>query len=77
MACKYCDWWCKEHDHEDLINTRTKLSKKGEWYPGITATINELGYLTIEAVADTYEPGYLDHVIEINFCPMCGREFKR
>ena len=74
MACKYCDWF--SDDHEELVNTRTKLSKKTDKYPGIYACIDREANLYIEAVADTYEPSYLEHSIKINFCPMCGRELR-
>lgn len=66
--CKYC---C-DGVVEPLLDNRTELSRKGDFYPGIDVYI-EGDKLEIEAVADVYEPGYEEATIEIKYCPMCGR----
>ena len=68
MACKYCK------DEAFLIDTRRgHFSSKRDFAYGIRVDIvrNELG---IEAVADTYEPNYMEEYVKIKFCPMCGEK---
>ena len=68
--CKYCN-----NTGEMLFDTRTKLSSKGDFYPGIEVYVED-NKLEIAAVPDVYEPGYEEATIEINYCPMCGRSLK-
>lgn len=65
MSCEYCK------GERPLLERINKLSTKGDFYPGIAVDIYE-NRLCIDAVADTYEPNYLEEDIEIKFCPMCG-----
>lgn len=73
MGCKYCEGFPVIR----LFNNRDKLSKKREIYPGIEVEIDPLNSnMYIGACADTYEPGWTDAVIDINYCPMCGRHLR-
>ena len=67
MSCEYC------RGTRTLIEQRDKLSRKGDFYPGLEVFIED-DILSVIAVADTYEPGYLEGIININFCPMCGEK---
>ena len=68
MACEFCKN-CKP-----LAECDKRLSLKGDFHPGIYVDVCE-GMLYIEAVPDTYEPGYMEKYIDINYCPMCGQKF--
>lgn len=70
--CEYCQEW----DRKDLINTRTKLSRKAEKYPGIEVSIDYDNTLYIGCCADVYEPAWEEASVKINFCPMCGRDLR-
>lgn len=65
MSCIYC-----KEDYA-LINTTSKMSTKGDFYPGIVAGIDNRE-LYFASDADTYEPSHLEAFCKINFCPMCG-----
>lgn len=65
MACDYCNGFSV------LVRCSHRLSSKGNFYPGISAGIDD-GELWIESIADTYEPSFMSEYIKINFCPMCG-----
>ena len=67
MSCVYC---CGDRN---LIECVDRLSTKGDFHPGIIASIYE-NTITIQAVADTYEPNFMEEDIKINFCPMCGKD---
>lgn len=67
--CKYCN------GDEELIDTRTDYSRRGDFYPGVEAWIEE-NVLKIIAVGDTYEPSFTEVAAEIKYCPMCGRSLK-
>lgn len=69
MICLYCT--ADEH----LLDTTTKMSRKGHFHPGDTIGIED-GELWVTAVPDTLEPEYLEAEVKINFCPMCGRDLK-
>jgi hypothetical protein len=71
MACEYCS----DYAPRPLINRGNRMSLKRDIYPGISITIED-SELYISAVPDTYEPGYLEAEVKINFCPMCGRKFE-
>ena len=30
--------------------------------------------LYVTAVPDTYEPGFMEEFVQINYCPMCGEK---
>ena len=71
MSCKYCN------GEEYLINTRYgRFGSKSVASPGIRIDISQ-GELSVEAVADTYEPNYQEVYMKINCCPMCGERFSR
>ena len=67
--CEYC----KDYNQKCLSERNDKMSRKGDFYSGITTYIEE-NKLQIQAVADVYEPNFTEKSIEINYCPMCGRE---
>ena len=69
MSCEYCQ------GTKAIISDIDKLSKKGDFYPGIIISIYE-GMLCAEAVADTYEPNYMDTQVRIKYCPMCGENLE-
>ena len=72
MGCIYCTYGGKL-----LVWGRNKLSKKGDFYPGVDIGVDpEKNVLFVEAVADVYEPSFVEAAIEISFCPMCGRYLK-
>ena len=68
--CEYCDGKCKF-----ILHGRTEYSKKGDFYPGVDVWIEPVNKrICIDAVADVYEPHYIEERIQIRFCPMCGKE---
>lgn len=67
MGCDYCRY------DVAIIDTGTELSTKGDFYPGITAGV-ENDELWVISTADTYEPSYQEVSVKIKFCPMCGRK---
>lgn len=72
-VCNYC-----QHGYQNdyLINTATEMSKKSDFYPGISAGIEDSN-LWVISTADTYEPSYQEVSVPIKFCPMCGRELEK
>lgn len=75
MACRYCKGYDEYSfpNRKDLMSFDEKLSLKGDFWPGIKLTI-EGDVLRAQAVADVYEPSYIERTTKINFCPMCGRK---
>ena len=67
MSCSFCE------GDENLLSSRIHLSTKGDFYPGIDVYIAEKE-LCITAVANVYEPNFMEESIEICFCPMCGKK---
>jgi hypothetical protein len=77
MACEYCrsaEWYLNEYPKE-LMSLDEKMSLKGDFYPGIRLVIDG-ATLHAQAIADVYEPSYMEKEIKINFCPVCGRMLK-
>lgn len=70
--CKYCE---RESYEEKYIYDDRKWSRKTHSDFGIRVYI-ENNKLNIGASADTYEPGYVECEIDINYCPMCGKNLK-
>ena len=70
MACKYCK------EDEPLHDLKPELSHKGEFYPGISVTVDG-DRLYVTAIADTYEPSFQEVEVGINFCPMCGERLSK
>ena len=69
-VCNYC-----MGERAPILDTVGGLSKKGQFYPGITVGVED-GELWVVSVADTYEPSYQEESVKIKFCPMCGRELE-
>ena len=73
MACKHCDDW----PTVPIFYSRDKLSLKRDIHPGIQVEIDPYdATMWIGACPDTYEPGWLEAEIPINFCPMCGEKLR-
>lgn len=73
MACEYCVAGMTRM----LFNNRDKLSNKRDIYPGIEAEIDSIrSTIWIGACPNTYEPGWVEAEIPINFCPMCGEKLR-
>lgn len=73
MDCKYCAEYCGEDSKEDIYNDRKLSHKRNQIYVGTQIYIED-NNLHLFAVADTYEPGFIEAKAPINFCPMCGRK---
>lgn len=71
-VCEYCT---DKYTNKTLIDTCKELSKKRMIVPGIAVGIED-GELWVIASPDTYEPGYMEESVKINFCPMCGRKLE-
>lgn len=65
--CPYCS------GEKLLVSRSTKLSLKGDFFPGMDIWV-EGDRLEVEVAPDTYEPGFMEESIKINFCPICGRK---
>lgn len=73
MACKHCTEW----SNVPIFNNRNKLSYKKGGYPGIEVEIDPVeATMYIGACPDTYEPGWVEAEIPINYCPMCGEKLR-
>ena len=48
----------------------------GHFHPGIIVGVED-DELWVTAAPDTYEPGYMEAEVKINFCPMCGEKLKK
>ena len=66
MACEYC------RGQKQLHPQSRELSSKGDFYAGIAVGIYD-AELAVVAVADTYEPNYMEAYISIKYCPICGQ----
>ena len=72
-TCKFCS----DKEREYLIDTRSDSWGKDAFLkPGMEVWIDDDNTLSINAVANTYEPNFSSECIEINFCPICGRNLK-
>ncbi len=58
-----------------ILDTQTTMSYKGDFFPGVHILIDD-DELCVDAVADVYEPHYIEEKTKINYCPMCGRKLK-
>ena len=70
MSCSVCK------GEKYLYNSQTKYSYKGDFMPGVTINV-ENGKLYIDAIADTYEPNYIEIETDIFYCPVCGEKFAK
>nr|DAK83840.1 MAG TPA: C2H2 type zinc-finger protein [Caudoviricetes sp.] len=48
-----------------------------EKYSGVEIAVNRQGMLRVRVFADDEETFTTQDVVNINFCPMCGRRFRR
>ena len=70
MRCNFCEGYA------NLLSRSKTLSKKGDFFPGIDVDIDG-DVLRIVAAPDTYEPGFMEAEVKINFCPMCGENLRK
>ena len=65
--CEYC-----EHENNDFITLNTTVD-----YSNIEMAINRQGMFRIRHYTDENQIWFSQDLIIINFCPVCGRKFKR
>lgn len=68
--CEFCDV-----DNKPLYDSFDRLSRKGDFRPGARVEIDG-NNLSIEVIADTYEPNYFGTYIPARYCLWCGRRLK-
>lgn len=68
-GCDYCN------GKKYLAERSGPLSYKGEFTPGIEVCIDG-DILSVDSIADVYEPNFTEEDIKIRYCPMCGRPLK-
>ena len=67
--CEFCN------GDDFIIYTRTRMSDKADFIPGIDVHLDGRK-LSVCAVADTYEPNFMEACVLIRYCPMCGEKLK-
>lgn len=67
MRCAYCD---REDNDFVLLNQTTD-------YSGIEMALNKQGMLRVRYYADDSHIWHSQDIIEIKFCPNCGRAMKK
>lgn len=67
MRCAYCDG---EDNDFVLLNQTTD-------YSGIEMALNRQGMLRVRYYADDSHIWYSQDIVEIKFCPNCGRAMKK
>lgn len=65
--CKFC-----EHDNNDFV-----LLNDTNMYSGIDIEINRQGILRVRVFNDEMDGFVTQDILSVNYCPICGREFKR
>lgn len=65
--CEYC-----EHENNDFITLNATVD-----YSNIEMAINRQGVFRIRHYTDENQVWFSQDLININFCPVCGRKFKR
>lgn len=65
--CKYC-----EHQNNDFVILNETSS-----YSGIEIALNKQGMLRSRYYEDNSQVWFTQDIVNIKFCPMCGKEFKR
>lgn len=66
IKCKYC-----EHENNDfvIINETTD-------YSSIEMALNRQGMLRVRYYDDYSQVWFSEDIINVKFCPMCGRKFE-
>ena len=68
MKCKYC-----EHGNNDFV-----LLNETTDYSGIEIALNRQGMLRVRYYEQgEYDMWFVQDIINVKFCPICGREFER
>ena len=65
--CKYC-----ENENNDFV-----LLNDTNMYSGIDIEINRQGILRVRVFSDEMDGFVTQDILSVNYCPICGREFKR
>ena len=65
--CKYC-----ENENNDFV-----LLNDTNMYSGIDIEINRQGFLRVRVLNDEMDSFITQDILSVNYCPICGREFKR
>lgn len=65
MKCKYC-----EHENNDFV-----VLNDTKEYSGMEITLNRQGMLRVRYYDDDSRIWFSEDIINVKFCPMCGREF--
>jgi hypothetical protein len=67
MSCKYCGR--KDNDFVSLNGTVE--------YGGIEMSLNRQGMLRTRYYEDSSHIWFSEDIVNINFCPICGRDFTK
>jgi hypothetical protein len=67
MKCAYCD---REDNDFILLNQTVD-------YSSIEIALNRQGMLRVRYYEDSNQVWFSEDIVNIKFCPICGREFKR
>lgn len=67
MKCAYCD---REDNDFVLLNQTTD-------YSNIEMALNRQGMLRVRCYVDDNQVWFSQDIVEIKFCPNCGRAMKR
>ena len=64
--CKYC-----EHKNNDFV-----IFNETVYYSNIEIALNRQGMFRVRHYEDDNQIWFSEDIINIKFCPMCGKEFK-
>ena len=67
MKCAYCD----REDNDFVLLNQTMD------YSGIEIALNRQGMLRVRCYADDSKVWFSQDIVEIKFCPNCGRAMKK
>ena len=63
---------CCEHENNDFV-----LLNETADYSGLEMSLNRQGMLRVRYYEDISRVWFSEDIVNIKFCPICGREFKR
>lgn len=69
MSCCYCK------GEKSLIERGEHFALAGDFYAGIEVCIDK-DTLSVDSIADVYEPNFTEDEVKIHYCPMCGQKLK-
>lgn len=67
--CKYC-----EHENNDFVLLDFVLLNDTQEYSGMEIALNRQGMLRVRYYDDYTRVWFSQDIININYCPMCGRK---